>query len=184
MESSVPGLVAAAAAVCGMEKPPTICAKQVCSSKKVTDHHAIVPTICAEKVDMASLPLGEREVLKLAARGLCDNLTPVGNLRLVTPSMASEDAAKALCAIGLSDCLTQPARELSGGMRRRVAILRALLADYDFLLLDEPFKGLDEKTKANVIFDTRRRCNKRTVLMVTHDKDELSAMGAVQTINL
>lgn len=115
---------------------------------------------------------------------LCDNLTPIGNLRLVTPSMASEDAAKALCDIGLSDCLTQPVRELSGGMRRRVAILRALLADYDFLLLDEPFKGLDEKTKANVIFDTRRRCNKRTVLMVTHDKDELSAMGAVQTINL
>ena len=38
MEGSVPGLVAAAAAVCGMEKPPTICAKQVCSSKKVTDH--------------------------------------------------------------------------------------------------------------------------------------------------
>ena len=70
MEGSVPGLVAAAAAVCGMEKPPTICAKQVCSSKKVTDHHAIVPTISAEKVDMAFLPLGEREVLKLAARGL------------------------------------------------------------------------------------------------------------------
>ena len=70
MEGSVPGLVAAAAAVCGMEKPPTICAKQVCSSKKVTDHHAIVPTISAEKVDMTSLPLGEREVLKLAAKGL------------------------------------------------------------------------------------------------------------------
>ena len=70
MEGSVPGLVAAAAAVCGMEKPPTICAKQVCSSKKVTDHHAIVPTISAEKVDIASLPLGEREVLKLAAKGL------------------------------------------------------------------------------------------------------------------
>jgi len=70
MEGSVPGLVTAAAAVCGMEKPPTICAKQVCSSKKVTDHHAIVPTISAAKVDMASLPLGEREVLKLAAKGL------------------------------------------------------------------------------------------------------------------
>ena len=58
------------AIVLPMEKPPTICAKQVCSSKKVTDHHAIVPTISAEKVDMASLPLGEREVLKLAAKGL------------------------------------------------------------------------------------------------------------------
>ena len=70
MDGRVPGLVSAAAAVCGMEKPPTICAKQVCSSQKVTDHHAIVPTISAEKVDMASLPLGEREVLKLAAKGL------------------------------------------------------------------------------------------------------------------
>lgn len=70
MEGSVPGLVAAAANLCGIEKPLSICAKQVCSSKKVTDHHAIVPTISAGKADMASLPLGEREVLKLAAKGL------------------------------------------------------------------------------------------------------------------
>lgn len=70
MEISVPGFVAAAANLCGMEVPQTICAKQVCSSKKVTDHHAIVPTVSAGKADMASLPLGEREVLKLAAKGL------------------------------------------------------------------------------------------------------------------
>ena len=70
MEGSVPGLVAAAANLCGIEKPLSICAKQVCSSKKVTDHHAIVPTVSAGKVDMISLPLGEREVLKLAAKGL------------------------------------------------------------------------------------------------------------------
>ena len=70
MEGSVPGLVAAAANLCGVEVPQTICAKQVCSSKKVTDHHAIVPTVSAGKADMASLPLGEREVLKLAAKGL------------------------------------------------------------------------------------------------------------------
>ena len=70
MEGSVPGLVAAAANLCGVEVPQTICAKQVCSSKKVTDHHAIVPTLSAGKADMASLPLGEREVLKLAAKGL------------------------------------------------------------------------------------------------------------------
>ena len=70
MEISVPDLVAAAANLCGMEVPQTICAKQICSSKKVTDHHAIVPTVSAGKADMASLPLGEREVLKLAAKGL------------------------------------------------------------------------------------------------------------------
>ena len=70
MEISVPGLVAVAANLCGIEKPLSICAKQICSSKKVTDHHAIVPTVSAGKADMASLPLGEREVLKLAAKGL------------------------------------------------------------------------------------------------------------------
>ena len=70
MEGSVPGLVAAAANLCGMEVPQAICSKQICSSKKVTDHHAIVPTVSAGKADMASLPLGEREVLKLAAKGL------------------------------------------------------------------------------------------------------------------
>lgn len=50
--------------------PTTIHAKQVCNNKKVTDHHAIVPTVSAGKTDLMSLPLGEREVLKLAAKGL------------------------------------------------------------------------------------------------------------------
>ena len=115
---------------------------------------------------------------------LCENLTPISNLRLVSPTLSKQEAAAALGGVGLSDCLTQPVRELSGGMHRRVAILRALLAEYDLLFLDEPFKGLDEETKALVIADTRRRCAGRTVLLVTHDPDELKVLGAVQTINL
>ena len=113
---------------------------------------------------------------------LCENLTPIGNLRLISPALSEQEAAAALRDVGLSDCLAQPVRELSGGMRRRVALLRALLADYDLLFLDEPFKGLDEETKALVMADTRRRCAGRTVLFVTHDPEELTAMGAVQTI--
>lgn len=60
-----------------------------------------------------------------------------------------------------------------------MAILRALLAEYDLLFLDEPFKGLDRETKETVMADTRRRCAGRTVLLVTHDVAELDAMGAV-----
>ena len=70
MEASVPALVSAAAAVCSLDAPETLHAKQVCNSKKVSDHHAIVPTVSAGKADISVLPLGEREVLKLAARGV------------------------------------------------------------------------------------------------------------------
>ena len=115
---------------------------------------------------------------------LCENLTSISNLRLAAPALTVANATAALQGVGLADCLAQPVRELSGGMRRRVAILRALLADYDLLFLDEPFKGLDEETKAHVIADTRRRCAGRTVLLVTHDADELTTMGAAQKITL
>ena len=70
MEGSVPGLVSAADAICGTAAPDAVQAKQVCNSKKVTDHHAIVPTVSAGAFDLAALPLGEREVLKLVSRGL------------------------------------------------------------------------------------------------------------------
>ena len=49
--------------------------------------------------------------------------------------------------LGLSGCENQAVSELSGGMRQRVAVLRAMRMDADFLLLDEPFRGLDAGTK-------------------------------------
>lgn len=70
MEAAVPGLVGVAAAICGTEAPETVNAAQVCSSRKVSDHHAILPTASAAKADIAVLPLGERELMKLVARQL------------------------------------------------------------------------------------------------------------------
>ena len=113
---------------------------------------------------------------------LCDQLDGVSNLRLVTPSLSRAEARNALEAVGLADCIGQPTRELSGGQRRRVAILRGLLADYDLLILDEPFKGLDRETKQLVIEDTQRRCMGKTVLLVTHDPTELDALGVTELL--
>lgn len=115
---------------------------------------------------------------------LCENLTPVDNIRLVSRKSTQQEAANALQEVGLTDCLRQPVRELSGGMKRRVAILRALLAEYDLLILDEPFKGLDMETKDRVMQDTRTRCKGRTVLFVTHEASELDAMGATGLLTL
>ena len=70
MESSVPAFVSAAASICKAVMPVAMNAKQVCNSKKVSDHHAIVPTVSAGKADLDALPLGEREVLKLVSMEL------------------------------------------------------------------------------------------------------------------
>lgn len=109
---------------------------------------------------------------------LCDALTASANIRLMTPSLSEQEVLDAMTQVGLVNCDRQPVREFSGGMRRRTAILRALLSDYDILLLDEPFKGLDEATKSLVMEDTRRRSAGRTVILVTHDPREAEAMGA------
>jgi len=110
---------------------------------------------------------------------LCENLSPVSNIRLVCNSKVSKkEIINALSDVGLNDCINQPVRELSGGMKRRVAVLRALFAEYDILLLDEAFKGLDDNTKAKVILFIKSKIKGKTVIMVTHDIDEARQMDA------
>lgn len=112
---------------------------------------------------------------------LCANLSPVSNIRLVTgSSLSRQEILSALAQAGLSDCAGQPARELSGGQRRRVALLRALLAPWDLLLLDEPFKGLDTETRKQIMDYVLLHFHKkpgRTVLLVTHDESEAVYMA-------
>ncbi len=97
--------------------------------------------------------------------------------------MSDGEIAAELDAVGLSGCENKPVRELSGGMKRRVALLRALLAEYDVLYLDEPFKGLDTETKGIVMDYTRRKTKGKTVIMVTHDQAECD-MLADETVKM
>ena len=69
-------------------------------------------------------------------------------------------------------------RKLSGGMKRRVALIRAVLASSETLLLDEPFKGLDEETAKKAADYLLRHQNGRTVLLVTHEKEDAERLGA------
>ena len=68
MESGVNALALCCAGICGTEPPAAVCSGQVCSSKRVSDHHAVVPTMAAGETDLDALPAGERELLRLVSR--------------------------------------------------------------------------------------------------------------------
>lgn len=68
MLGSIPALVFCAAGIFGTDAPNDILAEQVCNSQKVSDHHAILPTMVAGEQDLSSLPMGEQNILKLISR--------------------------------------------------------------------------------------------------------------------
>ena len=78
------------------------------------------------------------------------------------------------------DCLTKPVRELSGGMRRRVALLRAVLSPSDLLMLDEPFAGLDEENRVRSAAYLREHLHGRTLLVTTHREDDVELLQGVK----
>lgn len=110
---------------------------------------------------------------------LCEQLSATRNVLLVldrhTPA-ATVDAE--LEAVGLdADSRGKPVRELSGGQRRRVTIVRALMAPADLVVLDEPFKGLDAAGRLLLMTYVRDRCASRTTLLITHDPTEAQWFG-------
>ena len=102
---------------------------------------------------------------------LVKNLTVKQNIELVTKTA---DVSSELESFGLGGCENKYPKELSAGMARRVAILRALLFGSKFLLMDEPFVNLDISLKYRLIEKVKNKCNTggRTVIFVTHDIKE------------
>jgi len=85
-----------------------------------------------------------------------------------------EHAERYIALVNLTRARNQRPRELSGGMRQRVAVARALAMDPAVLLLDEPLSALDALTRATLQGEIERiwAANKKTVVMITNDVDE------------
>ena len=84
----------------------------------------------------------------------------------------TEDARILLEKLGLKEYVNRYPSELSGGMCRRVALARALSVDFDFLILDEPFTGLDQRNIENVSNLINEILGDRPLILVTHSKAE------------
>ena len=103
---------------------------------------------------------------------LIESLNVKKNITLVNSNISTNDLDKCLEALAIKDLADKKVSALSGGEKSRVSIARALMADYDILLLDEPFNGLDDTTKDKVIKYIKEKTVHKTVLLVTHNKDE------------
>lgn len=106
---------------------------------------------------------------------LIEGISALQNVELVCADL--EKAARILEELLPGEDLKKPVKDLSGGMRRRVCIARALAAESDILLLDEPFNGLDEQNRDRAIGVILQYRSGRLLLMATHDKEDVGKLG-------
>ena len=93
----------------------------------------------------------------------------------------SEIARKLLLTLGFSEGdLELLPHELSGGMKQRVSLTRAFLRNTPILLLDEPTKELDENIRKTLYEIIRAESEKRLVIIVSHQSEDLEELGAVK----
>ncbi|MAD41439.1 MAG: hypothetical protein CL623_03505 [Arcobacter sp.] len=106
-------------------------------------------------------------------------LTIFENIMLVSNSKDEESILEALIEVGLEEYINSYAKELSGGMQRRAALVRAFINKPDVILLDEPFISLDYPTAQALRSDFLKfyKKYKPTVVFITHDLKEAVSLS-------
>ena len=106
----------------------------------------------------------------LPFKTVLENITLIG--------AEKETALYMLAQLGIAEAADKYPSELSGGMRRRAAIARALSAEYGCLILDEPFAGLDKENIEKAAALISESVGERTLIAVTHSEREAELLGA------
>ncbi len=115
---------------------------------------------------------GKDRIVINQAHDLFDWMTVYQNMRLVSKN--DSDINKYLSMTGLSEFTDAYPYELSGGMKKRLSLARALVVDPKFIIMDEPFNSLDYQLREKLqeeLLDIVRK-SKKTILFVTHDIEE------------
>jgi len=134
--------------------------------------------ICSlEKVKKGSFSLENGAKLSVVFQE--DRLIPYQTVKDNVALFSNEKTADVLLEkLGLEDAKNLFPEELSGGMKRRVALARALSKDFDILLLDEAFTGLDEKALENALKVTNEYLKDKTLVLISHSEKEAEFLKA------
>lgn len=118
---------------------------------------------------------------------LCEHISAVENIAIVCEKIDKkkrEEIVQILLEILPKDCLDKPISMLSGGMKRRVAIARAMIVTSDLILMDEPFQGLDSGNKKRVIQFILKYQENRSLCIITHHKEEIDAFPNMRVFDI
>lgn len=153
-------------------------------SGKTTLLHIIMGLVKPDSGSVSGIS-GKRISAVFQEDRLCEFLTAGENVAIVQSAaknakeeFSAADMGKILAEILPAESLSRKVSTYSGGMKRRVAIARAMVADSDILIMDEPLSGLDDSTKEQVISFILKYRRGRTLLFSTHDKEDILAFQA------
>ena len=125
---------------------------------------------------------GGKNVILFQEDRLVEGISALSNLLAL--GKGKEECLASLSILGLEGQERKKVSELSGGMKRRVAIARVLLMDGDRFFLDEPFTGLDGETKEAVASVLKKKLKGKTVVVVSHSEEDGPLMGSDDIIYL
>ncbi len=129
-----------------------------------------------EKPDSGNVEVEGRVSALFQEDRLIENLSLLNNLLLVSADM--ERISLLIGKAGLSGNENLRVSTLSGGMKRRVSLIRALLTEYDSLILDEPFTGLDDGSRKEAAKLILSEAEGKTLIAISHDSDDECLLNA------
>ncbi len=113
---------------------------------------------------------------------LCEEYDAVTNVTMVSRKVFKETVTEELLKLLPEEAIHKPVKELSGGQRRRVAIVRACAIPSDILIMDEPFTGLDDESREKCIEYIRHKQGSGPLVLTTHDTRGLGFGRVIQMV--
>ena len=113
---------------------------------------------------------------------LCEEYDAVTNVTMVSRKVFRETVTEELLQLLPEDAIHKPVKELSGGQKRRVAIVRACAIPSDILIMDEPFTGLDDESRKKCIEYIRHKQGSGPLVLTTHDTSGLGFGRVIQMV--